>query len=60
MGYSSLKLYYETCFTMVQNNGWSLKDFESLVPWEREIYMGMLSNQMEEEIERLKEQQSKK
>lgn len=45
---------------MVQNNGWSLKDFESLVPWEREIYMGMLSNQMEEEIERLKEQQSKK
>ena len=38
---------------------WSLTELDNMMPWEREIYVGMLKNNIEEENQRLKEQERK-
>ncbi len=41
---------------MIQHHNWSLRDIENLIPWEREIYVGLLINFLEEENERIAKQ----
>ena len=38
---------------------WSLTELDNMMPWEREIYVGMLRNYIEEENKRLKQQERK-
>ena len=38
---------------------WSLTELDNMMPWEREIYVGMLKNYIEEENQILKEQERK-
>ena len=38
---------------MIQHHQWSLTEIENMLPWEREIYTGLLINFLEEEIERI-------
>jgi hypothetical protein len=40
---------------MVQHHGYSLTEIENLMPWEREIYVGMLINHVKEKNEKMKE-----
>ena len=42
---------------MIQHHKYSLTELENMVPWERQIYIDMLVNYLEEERERLKAQQ---
>ena len=42
----------------MQHNKYSLTELENMVPWEREIYVGMLNEHIREENERLKQQQN--
>ena len=42
---------------MMQHHKYSLTELENMVPWEREIYVGLLNEQIREENERLKQQQ---
>ena len=56
MGYISLESWYETNFSMIQHHKWSLTEIENLIPWERDIYVGMLQQYLEDE--RLKQQQA--
>lgn len=51
---------YETNFAMVQHHKYSLTEIENMMPWEREIYVGMLINHVKEQNERLKERQAKR
>ena len=44
---------------MMQHHNYSLSDLDDMMPWEREIYVGMLQNHIKEENERMKEQQNK-
>ena len=44
---------------MVTHYGYSLTELDNMMPWEREIYVGMLRNYIEEENERLKQQERK-
>jgi hypothetical protein len=44
---------------MVQHHKYSLTELESMVPWEREIYVAMLSEYMKDENEKIKQQQAK-
>ena len=39
---------------MIQHHKWSLTEIEDMLPYERDIYMSMLSNWVEEENERIK------
>jgi len=41
---------------MMQHFNYSLSDLDNMMPWEREIYVVMLSNHLREEAERSKSQ----
>ena len=41
---------------MVQHHKWSLTEIEDMMPYERDIYMSMLINWVEEENERIRQQ----
>jgi len=43
---------------MMQHHNYNLSDLENMVPWEREIYVGLLNEHIREENERLKQQQN--
>ena len=42
----------------MQHHKYSLIELENMVPWEREIYVGLLNEHIREENERLKQQQN--
>ena len=44
---------------MVQHHKWSMTEIEDMMPYERDIYMAMLSKWVEEENERIRLQQQK-
>ena len=39
---------------MMQHHGYSLTELDNMVPWEREIYIALLTEWIEKENERLK------
>jgi hypothetical protein len=41
---------------MVQHHKWSLTELEDMLPYERDIYVGMLQNWIQEENEKMKQQ----
>ena len=45
---------------MIQHHKWSLTELEDMMPYEREIYVTLLTNWVQEENERIKQQQSGK
>ena len=42
-----------TNFAMMQHHKYSLTELENMMPWEREIYLGLLMNFLKEEKERV-------
>jgi hypothetical protein len=34
---------------MIQHHNWSLTELENMIPWEREIYSGLLLKHLEDE-----------
>ena len=56
MGYISLEVYYETNFSLIHQHKWSLTEIEGMIPWERDVYVTMLSEQLEEEKRRRQQQ----
>ena len=43
----------------MQHHKYSISDIEQMLPWERDIYVSMLTNYIKEENERKKREQSK-
>lgn len=52
--------YYNTNFQLMQHHNYSLTELENMMPWEREIYIAMLLNWLEEEKERKKQQRNRR
>ena len=52
----SLTNMYNTNFSLMQHHKYSLTELENMIPWEREIYLSLLVNYIQEENERLKQQ----
>jgi len=44
---------------MMQNFNYSLSELDLMIPWEREIYLMLLKNDLEEKNERAKQQWQK-
>jgi hypothetical protein len=42
---------------MMQHHNYSLTELDNMVPWEREIYVSLLTDWIEEENDRLKNEQ---
>ena len=51
-----LENYFRLNFALIQYHKYSLWEIENMIPWERDIYLGLLEQHLEEE--RLKQQQS--
>jgi|TARA_R100000655_G_scaffold98271_1_gene141567 hypothetical protein len=51
----SLESYFKLNFALMQYHKYSLTEIENMMPWERDIYVGLLQQHLEEE--RLKQQQ---
>lgn len=51
--------YYKLNFQLMHYHKWSLTEIEHLVPWEREVYVGMLKRAIEDENEQRKQQEQK-
>lgn len=49
LSHDSLVNYYQVNFQLIQNHHYSLEDVENMMPWEREIYLEMLVNQIKEQ-----------
>jgi len=49
MAHVDLASYYKTNFALIQHHKYSLTDLENMIPWEREIYVGLLQQYIEEE-----------
>ena len=57
MYHTTISTFMEENFSLIQYHNWNLSDIESLIPWERETYIGMLKNYLEKQ--RLEYEQSK-
>jgi len=56
MAHNDLASYFRTNFSLMQHHRWSLTEINDMLPWEREIYITLLQQYIEEE--NLKNQQS--
>ena len=56
MGHDSLINYYKTNFALMQHHKYSLDDLENMIPFERDIYIMLLSQRIEEENDRIQQQ----
>jgi len=45
---------------MMQHHNYSLTELDNMIPWEREIYIGLLMNFLREERERIEEEKRKR
>ena len=44
---------------MMQHHNYSLTELENMIPWEREIYIGLLMQYLKEEAERMEKEKQK-
>ena len=51
MAHINVQMHYETSFSLVQHHKYSLSELENMIPWEREVYIGLLVKHLREEKE---------
>ena len=56
MSHISLESYFKLNFALMQHHKYSLTEIENMIPMERDIYVGLLNQHIEEE--NLKAQQA--
>ena len=59
LSHDSVYNYYKTNFALMQHHKYSLTELENMMPWEREIYMGLLAQWVKEENERIEKENAK-
>ena len=56
MAHIDLESYFKLNFALIQHHKYSLTEIENMMPWERDSYVGLLNQYIEEE--NLKAQQA--
>ena len=54
--HNSLSNLYQLNFALMHHHKYSLTELENMIPFERDIYVALLKNHLEEEEERRKQQ----
>ena len=49
MAHEDLESYFKVNFALVQHHKYSLTELENMIPWEREVYLTLLQQFIEEE-----------
>jgi hypothetical protein len=58
MLHDSLANQLQTNFIMLKDHNFSLTEIENMIPWERQIYIGLLINYVKEQKERMDQEQA--
>ena len=58
MIHMDLENYFRLNFSLMQYHKWSLTEIENLIPWERDVYVGLLQQHLIEEESKQKQQMS--
>lgn len=53
MSHNNLVNYYTITFSMTQLHGWSITEMENMIPFERDLYVDLLSKHITEENNKL-------
>ena len=53
-----LASYYKLNFALMQHHKYSLTELENMMPWEREIYVSLLQQYVEEENLKAQQEQN--
>jgi hypothetical protein len=53
LSHNTLANYYTTVFALAQHHKYSITEVEDMIPFERDVYVGMLMNHLEKEKEQL-------
>ena len=56
LGHDSLMNYYKTNFALMQHHKYSLTELESMMPWERFLYVDLLKEHIKEQNEKIRDQ----
>ena len=49
MAHMDLESYFKLNFALIQHHKYSLTEIENMMPWERDIYVGLLNQWIEDE-----------
>ena len=49
MAHTNLEAYYKINFALIQHHKYSLTEIENMIPWEKDIYVSLLQQHIEEE-----------
>jgi len=55
MIHMDLENYFKLNFALLQYHKYSLTEIENLMPWERDIYVALLQQHIEEENEKMRQ-----
>ena len=58
MAHENLESYYKVNFALMQHHKYSLTELENMIPWEREVYLSLLQQFIEEENLKAQQQQN--
>ena len=58
MAHIDLESYFKLNFALMQHHKYSLTEIENMMPWERDIYLGLLNQYIEEENLKARQQQA--
>ena len=58
MAHEDLEAYYKLNFALMQHHKYSLTELENMMPWEREIYVSLLQQYVEEENLKAQQEQN--
>lgn len=57
MSHNTLEGYFKTIFSLAQHHKYSISDLESLMPFERDVYVDILKDFIEQQEEEIKQNQ---
>ena len=57
MAHTNLESYFKVNFALIQHHKYTLTEVENMIPWEKDVYISLLQQHIEEE--NLKAQQRK-
>lgn len=57
--YNNLENYYKLMFSMMHDHNFNIMSLEEMIPWERDVYVILLQQWIEEENKRMEEYKNK-
>ena len=58
MAHINLESYFKINFALIQHHKYSLTEIENMIPWEKDIYLTLLQQYIEEENLKAQQQNS--